>query len=143
MKNAGFFSKISASRVLLGVILINLLIGLFLASDYGRSVDERHDEARGRVALRAYALDFEAAYAGYQDLGFERQYGTAMATIFVLTEEKLAPVLDLPFGVVTHYMYFVTFQIAVYFLFKLAKQFFDPWVALGTALLFYCIPPVC
>ncbi|MGD2027727.1 MAG: hypothetical protein PVI99_07925 [Anaerolineales bacterium] len=123
-------------------VFLNLIAGVFIAKDFGESTDEAFERARARVALKMYsfpdAADREQAYRSLN--GPIRYYGTAQSALFELAEQKIAPLLGASPGTITHYGYFVSFQVGVVAIFYLVSAFTSPWAALAVSVLFSLQP---
>jgi len=118
-------------------IVVNLIIGALIAPDYGLSTDEPREHHRSSIARRMYAGEIEEDPEDtYRRLNLGEYYGTAITIIPRLIEEYILPDRDHSKNVIGHYVYFVTFQIAVAGIYLLAGRFFDKWTSLGIALLF-------
>lgn len=117
-------------------VVLNLIVGVFIAGDYGESTDEAFERERAVVALKMYSgadIDREQVYTS---LGVKRLYGTAQTAFFQYTSQKLSPLLHVPVRTITHYGYFVTFQVAVVAIFYLTRSLTNPWTALATSVIF-------
>lgn len=117
-------------------VVLNLIVGIFIAGDYGESTDEAFERERARVALQMYFSKDVDREQAYQSLGLKRLYGTAQSAFFELMAQKMSPLLHVPSRAVTHYGYFVSFQVAVIAIFYLTRIFTNGWVALSTSVIF-------
>ncbi len=130
-------TQVSPTVILYLFILFNLLVGGWIAPDYGKSTDEGSESNRSGLALQAYISSKTLNLAEeYQILGLVQYYGTASTTLIRFVEAVIFPNTDHGRAVVAHYLYFLFFQGAVASLFYLAKCFMDEWRSLFTALLF-------
>ncbi|MBN2045887.1 MAG: hypothetical protein JW757_12760 [Anaerolineales bacterium] len=123
---------------LLIYILINLVVGGFIARDYGESTDEVFEQSRAVVALNAYSsCDKSDLKEKYLSLPSSiRYYGSAQTMLFEAAERNLGAVLDARPGVVRHYGYFVSFQVAIISIYFLAGVFMSKWTSLAVSLIF-------
>ena len=124
-------------KLLFCFVILNLIIGIFIAQDFGKSTDEYHEFRTANVALGIYTGEIkENLKQKYENLGHDQYYGTASTTVISFIEEFFFPNRDHATKVVAHYVYFVFFQASVIGIFLLAKYFFDDWISLGIAILF-------
>ncbi len=124
-------------RLLFVFVCFNLVLGLLIAHAYGESTDEAFERQRADLALHMYAEpgDPDAAEM-YLAIGNKRFYGTGQTMLFQWAETKLGPVLGTSYGTISHYLYFVSFQVAVVSLFYLMTHFTGQWTALAVSVLF-------
>jgi hypothetical protein len=132
---------LSPRLILAAFVALNLILGLFIAPDFGISTDESPESARTGLALKMYTtkLDFNPE-AAYTDLGLIQYYGTASTLIARAVQETLSPLFNLHPSAFTHYTYFVFFQIGVVAFFFLAANFMPEWSALLITSLFATQP---
>jgi len=118
-------------------ILLNLLIGLLVLTDYGESWDEHNFFQYAEESLSVYKAILGGAPAlPYSDPTL-RHYGAWFWIVCVLAG-RLFPryyVSD-----VAHYLIFLTFQAGVWGMYALARRWLKPWTALSVALLFATQP---
>jgi hypothetical protein len=133
--------RITPKQILFAFVLLNLVTGIFIAADYGESTDEAFERERAMIALDMYSSDLEDPDAAYENLGNKKFYGTGISALIQLAEIKLGKKLNTPHLAITHYGYFVTFQLAVIALFFLIYQLTGKttkgeWAALLAVMLF-------
>ena len=134
MKN---LPKITPKKILIFFVLLNLVIGLFIVQDFGRSTDESHEWRSYVVANSIYTGEInENPIEKYAELGVDQYYGTASTTVITFFQDLFFPNTDHNTKVVAHYLYFIFFQIAVIGIFLLAQFFFDDWISLSVAIIF-------
>lgn len=127
------------NKLILLYISLNLIVGLFIASDFGLSRDERYETQRTQIALNAYT--FQSFPPDYEQADFlVPVHGTAQTMFAQLAANLLKPVTDLPPNTIQHYSYFLIFQLGVFSIFILAKHFINKWSAFSVALLFSLQP---
>lgn len=117
-------------------VLINLILGLFIVSDYGTTIDEFIEEGRTKVTLSIYTSTInENPFEEYQKIRHNRYYGTASNVIYSFIQNVL---LKTGYSAIAsiNYGHFVFFQAAIILIFYLGKYFFDEWISLGVAILF-------
>ncbi|MEN8240957.1 MAG: hypothetical protein ABFS17_03460 [Chloroflexota bacterium] len=129
--------KITPIQILICFIVLNLVIGIFIVQDFGRSTDEAHEYRTSGVALGLYSGDInENPVENYEALGHDRFYGTASTAAISFIENYIFPNKDHSRKVIAHYSYYIFFQAAIIGVFLLAKNFFDDWVSLIIAFVF-------
>lgn len=128
--------KFTPANILLAFILLNLIIGWWIAPDFGRTPDEGLEYLRTTAALKAYSPGSFGHYSDNDIPLTARFYGTAMTMLAQLAENNFQPLLLTEPGAVLHYVYFLFFQIAVVATFYLTKKFTSDWTALSIAVLF-------
>jgi MFS family permease len=118
--------------LLLLLISINLIVGAATAADYGESWDEQPRYQYAEESLAAYSGDVGdlkdekgsfyvmAAKLGSEVLGFLRKDWQPIEA--------------------WHYMNFLTFQLGLFFLYRLAGRVIGKWAAFATVLLFATQP---
>lgn len=135
--NATGLKKLSPRMALLLFVAVNLLLGLLIAADYGESTDEAFERQRAGLALSIFSGSQEGDPVElYQEIGLKRYYGTGQTMLFALAEQRLGAKWGLPYLTVSHYLYFVSFQLAVVALYFLAAQLVGEWTAFAAAVLF-------
>jgi hypothetical protein len=123
--------------VLFLFVILNLVIGIFIVSDYGVSMDESYEGRRSKLALKIYSGELNEKLAEtYDELGHTQYYGTASTVIIRFVEKIFFRGMDHSRRVVAHYMYFVFFQASIIAIFYLGKQLFDEWISLVVAVMF-------
>jgi hypothetical protein len=136
----GFMTKTEKSILALWFIM-NLLIGAFIAHDYGISYDEPDYFLYAQNTVDAYKSLFALAYTpvfGPHDLP---NYGPA----FIIFPELAIRFLKLIFpnilaADVWHFSYFLLFQLGGLSLYALARRWFNSWSAWGVLLLYTSQP---
>lgn len=129
--------KIKPFNILMLFVALNLIIGLIIVSDFGKSTDENSESRRSGIALNFYSEKWiNNPEETYEKLGHTRYYGTASTTLIHFVERFFFPNTNHDTKVVAHYCYFVFFQASVIALFFLGKHFFNGWISLVIALLF-------
>jgi len=127
------------------LLAINILIGLFIFRDYGLSWDEPlfydYADALG------YAYSPRAWFSG--DFNLENAYGASgtdhanRGPAYILLAEqpvRLLESLGLDNASAWHLVNFLAFQLAVYFIHRLAQRWMKPWPAFAAAALFSTQP---
>lgn len=132
--------KITPQKILVFLVIINLIIGVLIAPDFGRTPDEDVEYLRATAALKAFTPGSIGQYSDNQIPITSRFYGTAMTMLAHLAERIFQPVLGTEAGVIIHYIYFVFFQIGIVSIFFLSKKFFSEWTALIITILFNTQP---
>ena len=120
-------------------VLANLIIGLIIVPDYGVSMDEDVQAAKSMLALDIYLGKLqEDPYVAFNSFDNEtdKYYGTADNVLIRFAERFLFPGSDHQLMVIAHFMYFMTFQLAVVGIYYLSQQFFSQWISLFVALIF-------
>jgi hypothetical protein len=120
-------------KIVIVFILIYLIIGGIIVSDYGRSPDEFFEEARANVAIHGFS-SWEM-FQQYKETN-KKVNASAPSIVFSLIDNLVRKFFIFPPGVVKHYLYFCTFIIAMIAFYLLAKLLLDEWSALGATLLF-------
>ena len=121
--------------------LINIIIGLFIAHDFGMSYDEPDYYLYAQNTVDAYKSFFAIAYTpvfGPHDLP---NYGPA----FIIFPELAIRFLKLFFPNISavsfwHFSYFFIFQLGGVCLYALVRRWFDRWSAWGILLLYTSQP---
>ncbi len=118
-------------------VLLSLVVGLLVLTDYGEGWDEYNFFQYGREALSAY----QALFSGRPPLPYSdptlRHYG-AWVWMLCLLLGRLFPHAYL--SDVAHGLTFLTFQAGVLGMYALARRWLKPWPAFGAALLFALQP---
>jgi hypothetical protein len=122
---------------LLAFVIINLIVGGFIATDYGESTDEYHEQKNASAAVQAYSFpsrqELEQLFTPTRVWHY---YGTAQTAIFEAAEQTLSPILGTPANAIRHYGYFVSFQVGVVAIYLLVSVLASPWAALVSSILF-------
>jgi len=119
------------------LILAGLLTAAFTLPQYGEGWDDYNYYIHARQSLRAYAgLFLEPGQPVLYDPTY-RFYGPSFMMLVVLVA-KLFPNAIL--SDVGHALSLITFQAGVILLYALARRWFKPWAAFGTAALFATQP---
>ena len=123
-------------HILFALILCNLILGLFIADDFGISTDENHE---GKNAEIAYQIYFDTSTAVSKDSfqnGVDKYYGTATTIVPLIANRICTPILDVHSAAITHYTYYIFFQISLAAFFFLAAMFIPEWYALLLTIIF-------
>jgi len=114
------------------LVVINLIIGLMIFSDYGESWDEQLRYGYGERSLAAYS-------GNGRDLIDEK--GAFYVMVGVLGSRALRALNPnlLPIEA-WHYIHFLSFVLSLVFLYKICLKFGGKWAAFGTVLLFNTQP---
>lgn len=128
--------KVTPIKILFIFILLNLVIGMWIVPNFGRTPDEVFEYLRTTSALKAYSPSSLGKYSDNDIPVVARFYGTAMTMIAQFAENIFQPHLQSESGVIVHYFYFIFFQLAVLAIFFLGKKFTSEWTALIVSLLF-------
>ena len=122
---------------IIGLLIINLVVGMLVFKDYGLSLDEPLYYAYGEAI--GYAYSPAEWFSG--DFVITRAYGPSPADhgnrgpAYLLVARLPAHVLQvLGFDLASswHLINFLTFQVGLYFFYVLCKRWMKPWPALGT-----------
>lgn len=132
--------KIKPKNLLKIFIALNLIIGVFIVSDYGVSVDEPNVVERSWMALNSYNLNVFNDPPQFHRLLNGQYRGTAMTMIYLLVEHYIGGMLNAPAWAGMHFSYFVTFQISIIALYYFAKRYMSEWSAIGVVLLYATQP---
>ena len=118
--------KLKPKYILILFVLVNLIAGVFVVSDFGVSTDEPNEVIRSNLSKEIYSTEINLdQIEAYENLGIIINYGTASSTLIRFIEETFFPEYDHRLMVVSHYCYFVLFQAAVVGLYLLGKHFFN------------------
>jgi hypothetical protein len=80
-------------------LLFYLILGLFIAQDYGIGIDEIPEARRANVAMRRYSFkDPGDPVEEYLALGIDQYYGTPQMSLFLTVENTFRPPSQLAFG---------------------------------------------
>ena len=82
--------KSSTFKILCSLIIINLVVGWFIAPDFGRITDEAIEEKTALAALRAYTPGSIGKYSDNDIYHIDRFYGTGMTMIAQADTERKA-----------------------------------------------------
>lgn len=128
---------LTPKRLLILFVAVNLVIGIFTASDYGISIDESQETDRAEIAMRRYTLHETGNPIGeYEALGINQYYGTVLMMGFLFFEKTFQPLLGTERHAILHYTFFVTFQIGIVLFYALLRRWVKDWWALAAAVLF-------
>ncbi|HZD58464.1 MAG TPA: hypothetical protein VE136_17150, partial [Anaerolineales bacterium] len=130
---AGLRSLISNPDFLFLILIsINLVVGALTAADFGESWDEHLRYQYAQKSLAAYSGDV----GGLKDEkgSFYVMVGKLGSEVLGFLRKDWQPIQA------WHYMNFLTFQLGLYFLYRLAKRVMSGWAALTTVLLFVTQP---
>ena len=122
----------SPDFLLLLLISINLLVGALTAADYGESWDEHLRYQYAEESLAAYSGDV----GGLKDEkgSFYVMVGKLGSDVLGFLRKDWQPIEA------WHYMNFLTFQLGLFFLYRLGKRLVGKWAAFATVLLFATQP---
>ena len=122
--------------ILLGFLFFMAALGVFLAPQYGESWDERFNVNLGREELKAFysTPDYRDVLPAGPTGPFFHMFAE-LATHFL---HALHP--QWPAYIARHYIYFLTFLLGVYFLYRLCLRFVRPEAAVAAAILFATQP---
>ncbi|MBT3241102.1 MAG: hypothetical protein HON98_09185 [Chloroflexi bacterium] len=127
--------------LLLIFVSINLLVGIIIVPDFGRSTDESVESTRAELAINMYSGNTAVnPFENYEQLGHSRYYGTAISGLVSVIEQYVFPNEDHSTKVFAHFTQFLFFQAAIIGLFLLSRFFFDGWISLSLAILFATQP---
>ena len=83
--------KISAKKILVLLIVVNLVVGWFIAPDFGRTVDETTEGDTALAALRAYTPGSIGKYSDNEIATLDRYYGTGLTMMAQAVEMIFQP----------------------------------------------------
>jgi hypothetical protein len=118
--------------LLLLLISINLLVGAATAADYGESWDEQPRYQYAEESLAAYSGD--AGDLKDEKGSFYVMVGKLGSDVLGFLRKDWQPIEA------WHYMNFLTFQLGLFFLYRLGKRLIGKWAAFSTVLLFATQP---
>ena len=85
-------NKIKSIHILILFVIINLIVGIIIAPDFGRSTDESYETRRAQIALEVYrGIIKSPPVENYDQLGHSQFYGTASSSLLALVEKYLIP----------------------------------------------------
>lgn len=124
------------------LLTINILIGLLTFRDYGMSQDEVGINALGQISIHAYQTLTPPKPKLFRGYAYDLMY---YGPFYAMVTAGLTKFLTLIFPYLRavdlwHLCYFLSFQLAVFLLFRLAKRWFSEWSAFTIALLFSTQP---
>jgi hypothetical protein len=129
--------KLNPRLVLTIFILLNIIVGLLITADFGASTDEFPEFRRANLALKLLfgqvEVDPVIEYSNENQVQF---YGTSASMFAIGIETLLQPILNTSAKAISHFVYFLFFQIAILSLYFLAAKFVSDWIALLSAILF-------
>ncbi|MBT4304930.1 MAG: hypothetical protein HOD40_04085 [Chloroflexi bacterium] len=110
--------------LLLIFVSINLLVGIIIVPDFGRSTDESVESTRAELAINMYSGNTAVnPFENYEQLGHSRYYGTAISGLVSVIEQYVFPNEDHSTKVFAHFTQFLFFQAAIIGLFLLSRFF--------------------
>ncbi len=126
---------------LIVLVLINLIIGLFVVSRYGESIDEQSQRRYGERNVQAIETLIGTGTFYFKESAKQGSHGPAFIMVVASLRDLFIPdgslAEKLQFG---HFLYFIMFQIGTVSLFFLARRWVSEAAAFGTALLFNTQP---
>jgi len=124
---------------ILGLIVINLAIGLVVLRAYGDSWDEFKFYKYAKLTLNSLYWLRAGELPTFGDT-YDNYGPVYVAGIMVITQslEKLG--FELPVSQVRHYLVFMTFQLGVYSFYQLSRRWMGAWAAGGASFLFSTQP---
>jgi hypothetical protein len=121
---------------ILSLLLVNLVLGLWLAPHYGQSTDEEANLIFARATLESYSHPQQP----YRDPARDDK-GPFYLMVWLAAGERLGEVIPgWMFADGRHFVNFLAFQMALVSIFALALRFVRPWVALAGVVLFETQP---
>jgi hypothetical protein len=139
MKSFGSFRcDIKKNYLLIILILINLLIGIIVASDYGESWDENNMRSYAELTIKAYQYFFqpEKMDTYYETLDDRKYYGPAYLMVGNAFVDFVNTQMQINRDSLYHFYNFLTFQLGVFFFYLLNRRFFSSVVAFVNTLIF-------
>ena len=129
--------KLNPRLVLTIFILLNIIVGLIITTDFGASTDEFPEFRRANLALTLLFGRVETdPVIEYSNVNQVQYYGTSASMFAIGTEILLQPILQTVPKAVSHFVYFLFFQIAILSIYFLAAKFVTEWIALLSAVIF-------
>ncbi len=123
------------------LLLLSLILGYFIAPDYGLSWDEPGIYRYSARALGAYEYIFRPQdFQPDNSIPILNLYGPAHFMYAEMISRALIPITNWGADAAHHFAYFITFLIGVLFLYLLALRWMREWSAFGVALLFISQP---
>jgi hypothetical protein len=112
--------------ILLGFLFFMATLGVFLAPQYGESWDERFNVNLGREELKAFysTPDYQNVLPGDEKGPLFHMLAELATQLFQVLHPQW------PTFIARHYIYFVTFLVGAYFLYRLCLRFMHPEAAL-------------
>ncbi len=121
---------------IIGLLVVNLLVGLIVANDYGQSWDEYYNYAAGKRSIQFYQ-----GPTLFSDTGEDYYHGPFYFMVFSVTTPLFKALLPNAMTVDgRHFTNFLTFQLAIFSLYFICLRFVSPKIAFLTALLFTAQP---
>ncbi len=118
---------------ILALILVNLILGGMVFRQYGESWDERSQFLYGQKSL--------SAYASFKRVPILEDKGPFYAMVASLGAQVLQTLdRQLKSDETWHLMNFLSFQIGLFFLYRLCRRWTTRWAAFGATLLFNTQP---
>ncbi len=120
------------------LLVINLIIGFFVAGDYGESWDENNMRSYAKLTVGAYQYFFQPEkMSTYYDSLDDRQY---YGPIYLMVGNAFVDFVHTNFNInrdtIYHFYNFLTFQFGVLFFYLLNKRFFSTTTAFANTVLF-------
>jgi len=131
--------KVKPKFILYGFVIFSLVLGVFIAADFGVSMDDDVETQKSLLSKYIYQNQLTRAPGeAFEDFpsSNDKYYGTASLVLIRFIEEYFFPESNHQTMVVAHFGYFVFFQIAVISIYFLLKYFVNDWGSLIGALLF-------
>lgn len=123
------------------IIFINLIIGLYVAGDFGESWDESPMRYYADISLKAYDNFFQPGrMQTYYGDEIMRYYGPAYVMFSKLVVAFVSSVTNLEINTVYHFINFLIFILGIYFFYSINIKMFPKPVAVGNTLLFNLQP---
>ena len=121
-------------------LVVNLVIGALIASDYGMSIDEPIEYHYAAVTLDAYPSFFGTLYKPTYNSSFDGHGPAFVAPVLLLIKviQKVYPSAFAP--ILWHFSYFVIFQVGSLCLYWLSRRWFSSWASWGILVLFNTQP---
>lgn len=136
-------NKHTLSTVLVVIVVVNLIVGIFIAGDFGRSYDTPIQRFLGDFSYHSYKNilrpdlveeTFSMSGKAYTNMHY---YGPAFETVSYFMSHTITSLFpNVNLDAAYNLTIFLTFQLSIWFLYKLALNFFQPFIAFGVALLY-------
>jgi len=115
------------------LLILNLIVGALVVADYGESRDEY---LRFRYAYKSIN-----AYLGTGKIPHDIEKGPFYVMVAFIGSKALALIFKDWLRVDSwHYMHFLSFQLGLFFLYRICMRYMDKWAAFGAVLLFNTQP---
>ncbi|MFZ5881854.1 MAG: hypothetical protein ACOY0R_21000 [Chloroflexota bacterium] len=128
------------------LILVNVIVGLFTFRDYGYSIDEPffygYADAIGYAYNPAnwFSGDFDLEANAYGPSAWDHRNRGPAYLLFTRGPAHLLQAIGLDQASAWHLVNFLSYQVAVYFFFVLARRWLGTWAAFFATLLFSTQP---